>query len=214
MSLRRIRTVLANPLRYSAREFLTLDDVKAKLSSYPFDVLLTRFPRFGDEQIKIVERLRLLWPEAPLITLAPCVLPSTRYQVRGIPHHKLLDDETELEDLPAVISGLLENDGNKQRLHSRNMRSGEVQIFGDEGRWKVEAEFLDFAQMGARLSVESPIPFERKMRVQICYRSSMDPTRMHRIESQVVWAGKTSSKLETWMTGARQEIGVRFIAAL
>ena len=140
--------------------------------------------------------------------------PSARYDVGSVLGHKILDDENELEDLPAVISNLLEDSHAKQRLHPRARRTGDAEIVDSDGRWEAEAQFLDFAQMGARLMVQTAEPLHAKDRVRVMYRSSADPSRVHNIESQIMWAEAATSRVESWVSGARQCVGVRFIAAL
>jgi hypothetical protein len=207
-----LRGLLSNPIHYCVREYYSMEAVNAGLSADPFDVLVTRFPRFTRAQTQAVFKLRTMFPTQALISLAPEIDPGARFEVRNVPGHKVLDEVAEQSDLIAAIDSVSVAATTKQRLHPRVRRQGVAEVSEPSGRWRLEAQFLDFAQMGARLTVSSCEDIQPKTHVQVSYRSSTDPGRVHRLECRVMWVeGSTLSK---WIQGARREIGVRFIAAL
>ncbi|MES2963584.1 MAG: PilZ domain-containing protein [Bdellovibrionota bacterium] len=207
-----LRGLLSNPIQYSVREYYTMEAVNAGLSSDPFDVLVTRFPRFTKTQVQAVLKLRALFPLQALVSLAPEVDPGARFEVRNLQGHKVLDEIAEQDDLVATIDSVSMTSTSKQRLHPRVRRQGQAEVSEPTGLWRMEASFLDFAQMGARLTLNAGEDIKPKTHVQIAYRSSSDPGRIHRIECLVMWV--EGSTLTKWIHGARREIGVRFIAAV
>lgn len=208
----RLRGLLANPLKYGVREYDTMEAVNQGLASEPFDVLIARFPRFTRSQVNAVTKLRTMFPFQALISLAGEIDPGARFESRHLTLHKVLDENVEIEDLTAAIEAVASSTSVRQRLHPRVRRQGAAEVSEPSGRWKLEASFLDFAQMGARLTLKAGEDIKPKTHVQVAYRSSTDPSRVHRIECLVMWV--EGSSLGAWIHGARREIGVRFIAAL
>lgn len=207
-----LKGLLSNPIKYTVREYDSMEAVNAGLSHDPFDVLITRFPRFTRQQVHAVQRLRALFPAQTLISLATDIDPGARFEVRNLAGHKVLDEVSEQSDILATIDAVSSSASVKQRLHPRVRRQGAARVYDSSGDWQLDAEFLDFAQMGARLTLNAGEDIQPKTQVRIAYRSSTDPGRVHRIECLVMWV--EGSTLTRWIHGARREIGVRFIAAV
>lgn len=207
-----LKGLLSNPIKYNVREYDSMEAVNAGLANDPFDVLITRFPRFLRTQVHAVQKLRTLFPMQALISLASNIDPGARFEVRNLQGHKVLDEVSEQGDLLAAIEAVSTSASVKQRLHPRVRRQGSAQVYDASGDWNLEAQFMDFAQMGARLTLNAGEDIRPKSQVRIAYRSSTDPGRVHRIECLVMWV--EGSTLTKWIHGARREIGVRFIAAV
>lgn len=209
-----LRAHLRNPMRFTVREFLSLDDVNHGLKSYPFDVLLMRLAAFDTPHVSMVLKVRTRFPNAGLITVSPIIHPSARYQMRDFVRHKLLQEPTELDDLAGVVEKLAGGDLSTPRQHSRVKREGECELVDTTKGVRIKGKFLDFAQMGARLMVNPRAPLKRNSRFQLHYQSTSEPNRMHRIEVAVMWAEMASGMVGTIMNGPQQIVGLRFIAAL
>lgn len=212
-----IRNHLANPARFSLREFRSLDEVNQGLRSYPFEVLVIRLPIFDTPQVSTLLRLRQIFPKAGLITVSPDIQPGARYQIRELVHHKLLHEATELPDLQRVAEKFVKGEVNATRLHPRVRRDGDCELFDPTSRTRIRGRFVDFAQMGARLLVNSRVPLRQNMRIELHYQSTTEIGRLQRIESNVVWVedcGNKAAGTFDFLRGSLQEVGLRFIAAL
>lgn len=209
-----IRKRLKNALKYNVKEFLSLDEVNQGLATFPFDLLILRLAVFQSAQVATLAKIRARFPHQGLISVSPEIHPSARFQVRDFSRHKLLSDPGEIDDLPQVVGKLLLGGSSTLRMHPRVRRVGECEVVDMSSGQRSPGQFVDFAQMGARLNVQPKIPFKRNTRVELTYRSTSDPGRIHRIESNVVWAEISSGIVETVLNGAQQSIGLRFVAAL
>lgn len=211
--LHAIRSQLRNPLRYTLREFHSLEDINQHLNEFRFEILLMRVPVFVSAHVQMLARVRQRFPDAGLVMTAPEIDPSARFQARQIPRHKLILEPVEIADLPRVIEKLKSNDPSALRLHARAKREGDVELVDSLGQ-RVKGRFLDFAQMGARLMVQTRQVIPKNTRLQLHYRSLSEPGRVHRIESVVVWQEVTGGMVDSLVGGPQQMVGLRFIAAL
>lgn len=214
LELQSIRSQLRNPVKYTVREFLSLEDIKQGLRQYAFDILLIRLGRFDSAQVNTVVKVKSYFPRAGLITVSPEISPPARFQVKDIPRHKLLLEPIELEDLAAVVDKMVRGEGSATRLHPRVSRMGECELVDVERKTRIPARFIDFAQMGARISVSPREPLKANSYYQLHYRSTTEPSRIHKIESKIVWGQVSSSMVGTIIKGPEQTLGVRFIAAV
>jgi hypothetical protein len=196
------------------REFHSLDEVNHGLTAFPFDVLLMRLNVFDVQSVTMIKKVQLCFPNVGLITVSPQIQPVARYEAKCVPRHKLLLEPREMDDLANVVEKLARGDKSASRLHSRVTRQGDCELVDVEKGERIRAQFVDFAQMGARLSVNPRVPLRRNARIQLHYRSSAEPTKIHRIESNIVWAEMSSGMMGTIMNGPQQTVGLRFIAAL
>jgi hypothetical protein len=212
--LQSIRNQLRNPVRFSVKEFLTLDDVNEGLASFPSEVLVMRVSSFETKQVPMLMKVRMRFPNKGLITVAPYIDPSARYQVREMPKHKLIHEPTEIADLAQIIDLLAKGETTQHRMHARVKRDGEAELVDVKRGIKHRARFMDFAQMGARMLVNVTEPIRANSRIQLHYRSTTEPGRIHKIESQVVWEQFTSGIVDTLVHGPQQMLGLRFIASL
>jgi DNA-binding NarL/FixJ family response regulator len=213
LELASIREMLKNPLRYAVREFLSMDEIKGGLGQYQFDILMLRLKYFDARHLPLLAKTRSAFPRVGLITLASEIDPGARYQVRSLAGHKLLHEPMEIQDLHQVIDKISKGDAQAIRLHPRVRREGMAELVDMKHGYRHPAKFLDFAQMGARLSVSARVPLEKNRCYQLHYPSSVDTSRIHKIETKVIWE-KVTSGLGTIVSGPEQEVGLRFIAAL
>lgn len=214
LELQAIRSQLRNPVKYTVREFLSLEDINQGLRHYSFDILLMRLNRFDSAQVNTVLRVKARFPRIGLITVSPEISPPARFQVKDVSRHKLLLEPIELEDLTAVIDKMVRGEGAPTRLHPRVARSGECELVDVERKIRIPAKFIDFAQMGARISLSPREPLKANSYYQLHYRSTTEPSRIHKIESKIIWGQVSSSMVGTIIKGPEQTLGVRFIAAV
>jgi hypothetical protein len=120
----------------------------------------------------------------------------------------------EIVDLPQVVEKMLRREASALRLHPRIRRECECEIIEAETGRVTTGRFMDFAQMGARIRLNPREPFKRNSHVQLKYRSTTEPTRIHHIESKVMWAEVKSGIVGTLVKGPEQVLGLRFVAAL
>jgi len=212
--LQEIRKLLRNPVFYTVREFLSLDDVNQGLLDFPFDVLLMRLGCFESMHVNLVLKVRARFPNVGLVTLSPEARPETRYQLKDVYRHKLLLEPLELLDLPRVIEKLVRGELSPTRLHPRVHREGECELVEMGKGEKIPAKFLDFAQLGAKISVHPRSPLKVNTIYQLHYPSTTDRGRIQKIASKVVWAKVSSGMVGTIMKGPHQTLGLRFIAAI
>lgn len=212
--LQAIRSYLRNPVKYTLREFLSLEDINKGLKNYPFDILLMRLNRFDSAQVSLVLKVRSRFPHVGLITISPDIQPPARFQTKDIIGHKLLHEPAELDDLPKVIDKIMRGDRAPSRMHPRVVRRGECELVDVERKTRLQARFIDFAQMGARLSLQTRNPLRANTYCQLHYRSTTEPSRIHKIESKIIWSEVSSGMVGTIINGPEQTLGVRFIAAV
>lgn len=209
-----IHQLLRNPVQYSIREILSMDHINQGLSDAVFDILLMRIPVFVDRHVGMLGRIRVRFPNAGLITSAGRIESSARFLAKSIRRHKLIQESDELNDLPGIIENLKRGSHSSLRMHPRRPQAGEAEVLDSASGQLMRAQFLDFAQMGARLSVRSRVRIHKNSRIQVRYRSSLDPNRVHRIESLVVWEEMAGTLVSSIANGPQQILGVRFIAAV
>ena len=200
-------------MRYTLKEFLNSGDLK-DLGGFAFDVLIMRLSQFGSANVPMVIRARQRFPHAGLVTVAPKIDPATRFQVRDVDRHKIILDPTESQDLVSVVEKLARGEHSPLRMHPRMKREDEAEIHDAKAGGKYKAKFLEFAQMGARVKVTAKKPLMVNQKVQLCYQSTTDPSRIHRIESQVIWQNTANGIIDAVFGGTEQVVGLRFIAAL
>ncbi len=210
--------MLANPVRFLVREFRSLEDVRAGLGAYPFDVLVLRFPVFEAPQVSSLLKLRQIFPSAAIVSVCPQINPSARYQIRDLIRHKLLQEGSELHDLPRVIEKFARGESAATRMHPRVRRDGDCELVDPASGMRLRGRFVDFAQMGARVAVHSGRMIRRNARLELHYWSAVELGRLQKIESKVVWTEDCRNGLGGWIEtilhGPMQEVGLRFIAAL
>jgi hypothetical protein len=211
--LQLVKAQLRNPLRYSVREFLSLEAVVRELGAYQFDILVMRVPNFVSAHVQMLEKVRRRFSAEGLLTTSPLIEPGARFQSRRISNHKLIHEPTELEDLGQLIDKMKKGEPSALRLHARSRRDDLAELVDQQGR-RLQGRFLDIAQMGARIVVRSRERLMRNTRVQLHYASTSEPGRTHRIEAIVVWENLAGGMVETLMNGPNQILGLRFIAAL
>ena len=212
--LQSIRSQLRNPVRFSVKEFLTLDGVNEGLALFPSEVLVIRVSSFETKQVPMLMKVRMRFPDKGLITIAPYIDPSARYQVREMAKHKFIHEPTEITDLAQIIDLLAKGETTQTRMHARVKRAGEAELVDVKRGIKYRAKFMDFAQMGARLLVNVTEPIRANSRIQLHYHSTTEPGRIHKIEAQVIWQQLASGLVETLVHGPQQMLGLRFIASL
>jgi hypothetical protein len=114
-------------------------------------------------------------------------------------------------DLVAIIDKMQRGESSQHRLHPRARRDGGVQIIDRKGLVH-RAHFLDYAQMGARLSLVGNGKLQPKDSVQIVYGSSAEPGKFHKVEAKIIWATETGGLVDQLIGNQQQMAGVRFIA--
>jgi hypothetical protein len=188
--------------------------VKRDLGLFPADIMVMRLPRLELAHLGNLAKIRTVFPRVGLITVTDSADPAARYHAREISGLKLLLAPLELNDLQRIVEKMLRREASALRLHSRVHREGGCEIVDPETGKVTPASFLDFAQMGARVRLHPREPFRRNNRLQLRYRSTTEPSRVHRIECHVMWAEVKSGIVGTLVHGPEQVMGLRFIAAL
>lgn len=210
--LEKVRQALRNPMKYTVREFLSMDAVVHGLVSFPMEILILRFSKFEDRHVEMALRAGRRFQTASILALVKSVDPMARLKSMKLERFRLLQEPLEVADLGAIIDKHRKGSSSAQRLHPRARREEDVQVIDREGRIH-RGRFLDFAQMGARLSVPSLYRLEPKQSVQIVYKSSSQTGTQHRIEAKVVWSEATGGLVDQFMGVKQQTAGIRFIAS-
>jgi hypothetical protein len=196
-----------------------MEEVGRDFAKHVFDVILIRVPFVTEETIKILGRIHTRFPRIPLITIAPAADPGIRYMARGIENHRFVDEPLEISDLAKLIEALrggsTPSDGSAARLHPRAPRKGKVELVDSQTGERIAAEFIDFAQMGARILLLSKKSLGASRHWQLHYPSTSEPGKIHRLESKVIWEiPEQATGLASLVSWPRVMIGVRFIASL
>ena len=212
--LEAIRHRLKNPLRFMVREFLTLDEVKSGLHDFSAEVLLLRIHQFTAKNVPMLMKVRAAFPDTGLVMMANEVEPGARFQVRSMPHAKILEERTEVDDLALMVEKLARKDDHPLRLHVRMKRESHAEIVDPILGTRTPARFVNFAQMGAGLCVQTAVPLKKNDRLQVHYHSSAEPGKIHRIEAMVIWGTMMGGIVNNVINGPQQMVGLRFIAAL
>jgi hypothetical protein len=210
--LDRVRSAFRNPMRFTVREFLSMDSVNHGLISFPMDVLLMRLPTFNEKHLAVAQKALRRFHKSSVVVLSKDVSPAVRLTSTGLERFKLLQEPLEVQDLPLIIEKMSRGDQSPHRLHPRARREGLVQVIHRNGVVH-RGQFLDFAQMGARLSVPSMTKFSPKDSVQIVYGSTSEPGKFHKIEAKIVWSTFNGGFVDQFMGVKQQMAGIRFIAA-
>lgn len=210
--LEQIHAAFRNPMKYTVREFLSMESVAHGLITFPMEILLMRVAAFEDRHVEMVQRARRRFHLASIIVMAKEVNPSSRLKAATLERFKLLQEPLECADLTSIAEKLLKGDGSAHRLHPRARRVDSVKIVDKRGLTH-RGHFLDFAQMGARLSVPSLHKFEPRESVQIIYGSSSEPGKQHRIEAKIVWSSFAGGFADQFRGVKQQTAGIRFIAS-
>ena len=210
--LEKIRAAFRNPMKHTVREFLSMDSVLHDLISFPMEILIMRVPVFEERHLLITQKALRRFHTASVMTLAKDVNPSARMKAASFERFKLLQEPLEVGDLAALAEKFRRGDGSSLRLHPRARREDMVQVIDRRGLVH-RASFLDFAQMGARISVPSLQRFEPRESVQIVYGSTSEPGRQHRIEAKIVWSTFDGGFVDQLRGVKQQTAGVRFIAS-
>lgn len=210
--LEAVHAALRNPLKFTVREFVTMDSVNQGLRQFPMDLLIVRLSRFERQHVQIAEAARRRFPRVGLVIMAKAVEPSARASVSGLARLRLLEEPVETVDLTAVVEKILKGESSSARLHPRIRRSDELKLVDSTGLVH-RGRFLDFAQMGARIEFESLVRFKPRDSVQVAYVSSNGTEKSHRIEAKVVWSEISGGFMEQIMGVKQQTVGLRFIAA-
>ena len=210
--LDKVRSALRNPMKFTVREFLSMQSCTDELASFPMEILILRVSHFDEKQIAMICKVQRRFPAAAVVVLAKEVNPVARLKAATFPRFKLLQDPLEVSDLASIIEKLRKNDPSLHRLHPRARRHDAVQVIDSKGI-SHRGHFIDFAQMGAKLSVPSLEKFGRQESVQIVYDSSSDPGKLHRIQAKVIWSTFGIGLVDQFMGVKQQFAGVRFIAA-
>ena len=209
--LEKVRTALRNPLRYTVREFLSMEAVVKELKQFPMDLMVMRYARFDERQVAAATAARRIFQRVGLVLMAKEIAPAARAKVGGIERLRLLDESLETTDLTSVVEKLLRGDGSAARLHPRVRRESSVQIVDANGLTH-RAQFLDFAQMGARISFQAIKTFKPRESVQVIYTSSQTG-KVQRLEAKVIWSALGGGLMEQFMGVKSQTAGLRFIAS-
>ena len=196
-------------MKYTIREFLSMESVLKDLGQFPMETLLMRLPRFEERQVQIARAARARFEHAQLVILSPIILPAARASVCELDRFRLLEEPTEIGDLAAVVDGKADS---KARLHPRVHRGDRVQLIDQNGMIH-RGQFLDFAQMGARVSFESMARLKPKESIQVVYTSSTDTAKINRLEAKIVWSNLTGGIVDQFMAVKQQMVGLRFIAS-
>lgn len=212
--LEAIRYELRNPIRFATRVFLSLDEISVGLKDFAFEVLILRIGRFAMANVAMLVKVRTHFPQAAIVLIASEIEPSARFQCRAMPNVKLITEESELHDLGLIVEKLARGEDHPARQHARVRRNTAAEIFDAKTKQKLNAKFVDFAQMGARVLMNTREPLKRNDRVQLHYESTTEPGKIHRIEAVVVWQQITSGMVGTIVNGPQQTVGVRFLAKI
>ena len=220
LSQQKLRTALSRPLAYSVREFQSLEETRAGLSQFPFEVLIARLPQFELSHVPTIEKLASLFPHAGLVTISPKIDAQARFCVRNLKRHSVIDEELELCDLDRIIAKAAKPwETGVARMHPRAKRNDTAVLVSTDEMYDEDffhdARFLDFARMGARLQIPKRLAekIRSKSRLELRYRSTEDLSKVHRLETRVVWVRKTNP-LESVLAGSKWSVGLRFIAEL
>ena len=217
-----LRARLSRPLIYNVHEFHSLAELQQRLLHFPFNVLVIRLRSFALAQAAMVQRIQNAFPGVGLITVSPDIRPDARYAVRSLVRHALVDEELELDDLDQLISKVQKTRERAEptaRMHPRTRRHDELVIITrddvSETETFLDARFLDFATMGAKVVLNSndDSNLAVKTRIEVRYQSSEDRKRVHRLEARVVWIKKTGA-IDSLFGGPKTTLGLRFVAAL
>jgi DNA-binding NtrC family response regulator len=206
-----IRMAMRNPLKFTVREFLSMDSCVHDLVSFPMEVLLMRVPFFDVKHVSMVLKARRRFHKASVVMMAREVNPMARISATVIQDFKLLQEPMEVQDLVSIIAKMRAGDDSINRMHPRVKRRDLVQIVDSHGQAH-RASFIDFAQMGARIaisntSLHSQGALKARESVQVHYSSSSGPGKIHRIAAKIIWSSGGLA------SGSSQTAGVRFIAA-
>lgn len=181
------------------------------LITFPMEILILRVQHFDEKQIAMVIKVHRRFHSASVIVMAKEVNPTARAKAAKLPRLKLLEEPLEICDLVSVVDKLRKNDPSLHRLHPRARRQDAVQLIDSKGVVHC-GHFIDFAQMGARLSVPSLQKLGVEGSVQILYRSSSEPGKQHRIYAKIIWSKFGVGLVDQFMGVKHQLAGVRFIA--
>lgn len=190
-----------------------MESVMNELISFPADVLLLRLPVFTSRHLIMASKVIRKFHNARIFVLSREIDPSAKLKAQSLERFNLLQEPLEVADLPAIIEKQFKGENRVYRQHPRARRKGMVQIIDETGAVH-RGQFLDFAQMGARLSLSCLEKLKPKSNVQIVYGSLSEPGKYHKVEAKIIWSAFTGGLVDQFMGGTKQQTaGIRFIAA-
>jgi len=207
-----IRSEFRNPVRFTYREFLSMQEVLHGLIDFPMDLMLLRLPQFREAHLPMLHRLRGKFQKVSVIVMAGEAEPRARAMLTGLERLSFLADPEERRDLSAMIERWQRGQPVGLRQHARIKREGEV-ILTDRLGKPYRARFLDFAQMGARVVVESLRSFDHREALKVDYASTQgDPGRRQVLEARVVWSKDSAGFVDSLRGVRSRTLGLRFVA--
>lgn len=207
-----IRAEFRNPVRYTYREFLSMHEVLHGLIDFPMDLLLLRLPQFREAHLPMLHRLRTKFQKVSVIVLVSDAEPRARAMLTGLERMSFLAEPEERKDLSAMIERWQKGLVVGLRQHARVKRDGEV-ILTDRVGNPYRARFLDFAQMGARVAVDSLRAFDHREPLKVDYLSTQSEAgRRQVLEARVVWSKDSAGFVDSFRGVRSRTLGLRFVA--
>lgn len=204
----RVRAELGKAGLYTLHTFTDAVTSIQSLRKGTLDAVAVILPQFGREQMTLVSKLRSFQPQLPLLFLSEMPHPEVQAQVLDVGRAILVSYESDLNDLPGLLSKLIRQVPVRNRSHrrSRALQTASLTVEGSES--KVHSCVLDLAGGGARLRAfahDLKVGQMVKLQIPLSFLK-----KSYEVTAEVVWAvqEKTSEDRPT----ASQLSGLRFVS--
>lgn len=197
---------------FRVRSFVSLDAVQDGFAEKDFHCIIIHVPVLRESDARWIEKLRSRFAQLAIVIVAQRIEPKVRFYLRTVERFRIIDEEYEIEDLNEVLVKLSGNDVGLLRLHTRARRAGWAELVDPDGKVKFKAQFIDFAQMGARLLVHTE-EISPKSKWILRYSSSVEVGRVQSLHCFVVWQTNAPRTWEQLLSRPQRVVGLRFIAA-
>lgn len=197
--------------------FFSLTEINQRFQEQNFDILVFQLSSFDGNRLEWLQRVRARFAKLAVVVIAKEVEPNVRFVAHSVPRVRLLEWDYESRDLSQVIAKLMSSEKSQDptaaRMHARTERQGWAELSDLDGKIRVKAKFLDFAQMGARVLVDGD-SIEPKSKWVLRYPSSTDPGKIQSLYCYVVWQSESPAGLiDSLFKPKQQVLGLRFVAA-
>jgi hypothetical protein len=164
-------------------------------------------PKFTEDQLSLVGKLRAFQPKLPLIFLTEAPLPEIQEKVRSVGHAILVSYETDLDDLSGLFLKIIKGQNVFNRGYKRSRALQSASLIVGQAESLVHSCVLDLAGGGVRLRAfahELKVGDKVRLKIPLSFLR-----KSYEVTAEVVWAHmeRVSEERPT----ASQLTGLRFI---
>lgn len=203
----RVRAELSRNGYYTLHTYTDALSSVQSLQQGELSAVVVVLPKFSEDQLALVSKLRALQPRLPLVFLSEAPQPEIQDKVRAVGNAILVSYGTDLQDL----SGLLLKVINGQKVHNRSYRRSRAlqsaSLLVGSAQSLVHSCVLDLAGGGVRVRAfahELKVGDRVKLKIPLSFLK-----KTYEVTAEVVWAHLEKSEERSTPS---QLTGLKFIS--